>query len=260
VRDLIDRIVSDRDLGGGVVYRHSLPGREAVFRDTARPLSEPIRAALAREGIERLYSHQAEAIDAVRDGRHVMTVTPTASGKSLVYFLPTLETIAAGGGRRALYIYPYKALEQDQLQAFRRLAAGIGGDTVRAAIYDGDTPQSERRNIRAHPPDVLITNPDMLHLGILAYHSGWREFLGNLDHVVIDELHVYRGIFGAHFHHIIHRLHRICRHYGSDPKFVVCSATVANPEGLGEAIIGRPFRVVAESGSPSAPRHAPPAS
>lgn len=256
MRKLIERIGQDGDLARAIVFRRLIPGREARFRDLARPLPDPIRRALDREGISRLYRHQAEAIDAVRDGRHVMAVTPTASGKSLIFFLPTLERALSHPGRRALYIYPYKALEQDQLQAFRRLAEGVRPeDPVRAEIYDGDTSQSDRKRIRGRPPDVLITNPDMLHMGILAYHPGWRDFFRNLDHVVIDELHVYRGIFGAHFHHIIQRLHRICRHYGSDPRFIVCSATVAHPERLGETIIGKEFQVVRGNGAPRAPRH-----
>ncbi|MEE9226999.1 MAG: DEAD/DEAH box helicase [Acidobacteriota bacterium] len=256
MQELIRQIVEDPDLRCRVAHRAIRAGREPVYRETRQPVSRAILRALEQEGIGRFYLHQAEALDHLREGSHVMAVTPTASGKSLIYFLPTLEAIAAEKGSRALYVYPYKALERDQLQALTRLGKRVLGEgKFRAAIYDGDTSQAERKRIRACPPDVLITNPDMLHLGILAYHAGWRELFRNLRFVVIDELHVYRGIFGSHFHHILMRLRRICSHYGSDPRFVVCSATVANPAGLGDSLVALPFEVVTRSGSPQAAKH-----
>ncbi|MGH9797964.1 MAG: DEAD/DEAH box helicase, partial [Candidatus Polarisedimenticolia bacterium] len=249
-----------------------MPGREARFAAPAAPLPAPLAAALADLGIPALYAHQAAALDRIRAGRDTLTVTPTASGKSLIYLLPTFEAALRGPGRRALYLFPYKALAQDQLQGIEELAAavarrgglvqdgaaalpGTGGRTIRAAIYDGDTPDARRRKIKADPPDILITNPDMLHLGILAHHDDWGPLFRNLEFVVLDELHVYRGIFGTHLHHVLKRLLRLAERYGSRPRFIASSATVANPGGLGERLAGRPFEVVDDSGAGRAPRH-----
>ncbi len=267
---LIDRILRSEKFGDDVVHVASVPERGASFRDVARPLPAPLLRACADQGIERFYAHQAEAIDHVREGADVLTVTPTASGKSLVYLLPTLESALLRPGARALYLFPYKALAQDQLQGIRELSAAAArhgglvpsgwdlpgtGRPVSAAIYDGDTPDSRRRRIKADPPDILITNPDMLHLGILPHHEDWRVFFGSLETVVVDELHIYKGIFGTHLHHILRRLLRVAERHGSRPRFIASSATIANPGGLGEALTGRPFRVVDRSGAPRAAKH-----
>jgi DEAD/DEAH box helicase domain-containing protein len=267
-------------VGGRVVHVETVPGAAAAHAPTERPLPEALRGALADAGIPDLYAHQAEAIDRIRRGEDVLIVTPTASGKSLVYLLPTFEAALCRPGSRALYLFPYKALAQDQLQGVEEFAAaaarrgglvhedaaddragwraarlpGTGGRPVSAAIYDGDTPDARRRRIRAAPPDILITNPDMLHLAILPHHDDWRVFLENLAFVVVDELHVYRGIFGSHLHHVLRRLTRLAGHYGARPRFIASSATVANPAGLGEAMVGRPFAVVDRSGAPRAAR------
>jgi DEAD/DEAH box helicase domain-containing protein len=248
----------------------SVPEQPSAFRGLSRPLPGPLALAARDLGIERFYSHQAEAIDRIRQGEDVLTVTPTASGKSLIYLLPTFESSLLRPGARALYLFPYKALAQDQLQGIQEMsrAAGrhgglapVGGDLpgtgrrVSAAIYDGDTADAQRRRIKANPPDILITNPDMLHLGILPHHEDWRLFFRNLECVVVDELHVYKGIFGTHLHHIMRRLRRIAAHHGRRPRFIASSATVANPGGLGEALIGRPFAVVDRSGAPRAPKY-----
>src|SRR5262249_6498970 len=244
--------------------------KEASFASLSVPLAAPLDAALHELGLHRLYSHQAEAIDRVRAGEDVLTVTPTASGKSLVYLLPTIEKALARPGARALFLFPYKALAQDQLQGIEEFTAAVarhGGVVpgayglpgtrrpVTAAIYDGDTPDSRRRKIKSAPPDILITNPDMLHMGILAHHQDWSPLFQNLSCVVVDELHVYRGIFGSHLHHILRRLLRIAERYGSRPRFVASSATIANPGGLGEALTGRRFSIVDRSGAPRAERH-----
>ncbi|HXI03167.1 MAG TPA: DEAD/DEAH box helicase, partial [Candidatus Saccharimonadales bacterium] len=220
------------------------------------PLPPAVREGLEAWGVGSLYTHQARALDAVRGGRDVVIVTPTASGKSLVYMAPTLDLCGADPGARALYLFPYKALAQDQARAFEALAFGSGMEPPpAAAIYDGDTPQSARRRIRSAPPSVLITNPDMLHLGILAHHAQWRPFLSGLRLVVVDELHVYRGIFGSHLHHVVTRLRRLCEHYGASPKFVACSATIGNPGEFAQSLLGPEFDVVDHSGAPRTGRH-----
>ncbi|MEK7799626.1 MAG: DEAD/DEAH box helicase, partial [Acidobacteriota bacterium] len=270
IASFIERIRRSEKIGDDVVHVASVAAQEASYAGLSAPLPDPLERALRDLGIARLYSHQAEAIDGVRSGQDVLIVTPTASGKSLVYLVPTLEAALQRPGSRALYLFPYKALAQDQLQGIEELAGAAArhggvvrgrdglpgtGRPVSAAIYDGDTPDSRRRKIKAGPPDILITNPDMLHLGILAHHRDWHVLFENLACVVVDELHVYRGIFGSHLHHILKRLLRIAAHYGSRPRFIASSATIANPGGLGQALVGRPFSVVDRSGAPCARRH-----
>ena len=266
----IERIRRSEKFGEDVVSVATVPAQDASYAALSAPLPQALERALSDQGIGRLYSHQAEAIDRVRSGEDVLTVTPTASGKSLVYLLPTLERALARPGSRALYLFPYKALAQDQLQGIAELAAAAArhggvvpglhglpgtGRPVTAAIYDGDTPDSRRRKIKAEPPDIVITNPDMLHLGILAHHHDWARLFENLVCVVVDELHVYRGIFGSHLHHVLRRLLRVAEHYGSRPRFIASSATIANPGGLGEALAGRRFSVVDRNGAPRAARN-----
>ncbi len=254
--DFIRALRASRDFGPDVVEVRSFPEVPGKYAGLSRPLPAPLAAALGRLKIQRLYSHQAAAIDQVREGRNVLVVTPTASGKSLIYILPTFEMAAGEPGARALYVFPYKALEQDQLKAIRALGEDLGGGRpVRAEIYDGDTPASKRKAIKSDPPDIVITNPDMLHLGLLAYHDDWREFFSHLRLVVLDELHVYKGIFGSHLHHILVRLRRVAEHHGASPRFVASSATIANPGDLGQNLTGLPFSVVGDSGAPRAAKH-----
>ena len=270
IRAFIERLLKSEKFGDDVVHVATLDAQEAAYAPLSAPLPAPLRRALLDLGITRLFSHQAESIDGARQGKDVLTVTPTASGKSLVYLLPTIEAALTRPGSRSLYLFPYKALAQDQYQGIVELAGATArrggvvpehhglpgtGRPVSAAIYDGDTPDSRRRKIKAEPPDILITNPDMLHLGILAHHRDWKSLFENLDIVVVDELHVYRGIFGSHLYHILKRLLRVAAHYGSRPRFIASSATVANPGGLAEALFGRPFVVVDRTGAPRAARH-----
>lgn len=253
MRELIEKILSARPLGKLVTYEGYLKPKKAVYATTKKSLSKEIHEALKKSGIENLYSHQAHAIDSFRQGKNVMIVTPTASGKSLVYYLPTFETYLDDPNAKALYIFPYKALEQDQLKNVRSLAAKVSKDwDFRGEIYDGDTTAYKRKKIKANLPEIIVTNPDMLHMGILAYHADWQHFFENLKLVVIDELHVYRGIFGTHLHHIVNRLKRVCQHYGSDPKFIVSSATIANPDEFSQILTGIPFHVIKENGAPAA--------
>ena len=254
--EFVRALQASRDFGPDLVDARSFPASPGRYAAPSPALAAPLAAALARQGIRQLYSHQAEAIERVRDGQNVVVVTPTASGKSLIYILPTFESVAREPGTRALYVFPYKALEQDQLKAIRAFGEDLGGGrSIRAEIYDGDTPPAKRKAIKADPPDILITNPDMLHLGLLAYHDDWREFFSRLRIVVLDELHVYKGIFGSHFHHILVRLRRIAEHHGASPRFVACSATIANPGELGQNLTGLPFTLVENNGAPRSAKH-----
>jgi DEAD/DEAH box helicase domain-containing protein len=208
--------------------------------------------ALRARGVEQLYTHQAEAFAHVLARRNVVTITPTASGKTLCYNAPVLNAILQDPATRALYLFPTKALAQDQLAELHVLSELVERDgdlQIGVFTYDGDTPSDARRAIRgkAH---VVLTNPDMLHSGILPHHPRWAKLFENLRFVVIDELHAYRGVFGSHLGNILRRLHRICRHYGSDPTFICSSATIANPRELAEGLTGRPFELVDRSGAP----------
>jgi len=209
-------------------------------------------ASLAARGINQLYTHQAQAFAHVLAGRNVVSITPTASGKTLCYNAPVLNAILKDPATRALYLFPTKALAQDQLAELHALSSLVGRDSdfrIGVFTYDGDTPSDARRAIRgkAH---VVLSNPDMLHSGILPHHPRWAKLFENLRFVVIDELHAYRGVFGSHLSNILRRFQRVCRHYGSDPVFVCSSATIANPRDLAEGLTGRPFELVEKSGAP----------
>jgi len=212
--------------------------------------------ALAELNIDSLFSHQAAAIQKVREGKNVVIATPTASGKTLAYTLPVLESLLQHPDSKALYLFPLKALEQDQLKALQEFVFPIKSQVkFQAVIYDGDTSSYRRRKIRESIPTVLITNPDMVHLSLLPFHTQWEELFRNLRYVIIDELHTYKGIFGSHLAQIIRRLERICHFYGSKPQFVACSATIANAKGFAEKLTGLPFEAVEESGAPRAGRN-----
>jgi len=211
-----------------------------------------LEQALRARGLDQLYTHQAEAIEHVLAGRNVVVVTPTASGKTLCYNAPILQGIVQDPSTRALYLFPTKALAQDQLAELHQLAeriGGAGGGEIGVFTYDGDTPQDARRAIRGRA-HVVLSNPDMVHSGILPHHPRWAKLFENLRFVVIDELHAYRGVFGSHLGNIMRRLRRVCRHYGSDPTFICSSATIANPRELAERLVGAPFELVEKSGAP----------
>jgi DEAD/DEAH box helicase domain-containing protein len=252
---IAELLLRQPSIGRMVVHHRRLPGENARFALPEEPLPDRLAEALAERGLGRLYSHQAAALDAVRQGKDLLLVTPTASGKTLLFSMAVLESCLVDATSKALLIYPTKALAQDQLAGFRSLAGALGAlQPPRFEIYDGDTPQSRRRKIKADPPAALLTNPDMLHLGILAHHRDWEPFLRDLRWVVLDELHVYRGIFGAHVHHILARLRRICARLGAHPRFIAASATVGNPAQFARTLVGREFEVVEKSGAPIAPR------
>ena len=253
-------------------HHERIPPRPVHYEDLTSPLPSNITRALKEFNIRQLYNHQARAIDLLRAGHNLVAITPTASGKSLLYNLPVIERLADEEGSHALYIFPLKALEQDQAVKLRALvkAAGLdtphspsqvsgggieGGGKITIGIYDGDTPSDKRARMRKSPPSILITNPDMLHLSIMSYHSSWEDLLRSLRFVVLDELHVYRGIFGSHILHVLHRLDRLCRFYGTSPQYIATSATIAGAGELAENLTGRPFRIIEESGAPVSKRH-----
>ncbi len=225
---------------------------EARYAPFPSDLDPRLVRAFERRGVRQLYSHQAEAFAHVHAGRNIVVTTPTASGKTLCYNLPVLDRILAEPATRALYLFPTKALAQDQMAELHELAGQIE-DAVEGGIgvhtYDGDTPQDARRTIRSRA-HIVLSNPDMLHSGILPHHPRWAKLFESLRYVVIDELHAYRGVFGSHLCNVLRRLQRVCRHYGSDPQFICSSATIANPRALAERLAERPFSLVSDSGAP----------
>ena len=241
---------------GALAEWRTIPAREARFGELLPELPVALRNALGAQGIERLYTHQARAVEALRAGRDTVVVTGTASGKSLCFHLPTLEKLIEEPGATALYLFPTKALAQDQLQSLSRLANGDLATTslLAAGVYDGDTATGTRRKLR-ESANVILSNPDMLHAGILPQHARWARFLRQLRYVVIDEMHAYRGIFGSHVANVLRRLERVVRHYGGDFRYVLCSATIRNPGELAAALTGRDVAVVDDDGSPRGAKH-----
>ena len=255
--DLLEKICALPELAAELAHQAFLPALPGRFADLAPSLPEALEGALKQQGIRQLWSHQVVGIEAARAGRDVLVTTPTASGKSLIFQLPVLENALQGGEGRALFLFPLKALGQDQRGKLEALtaAAGLDADAAGCAIYDGDTPDSERRLIRSSPPRILITNPDMLHLGILAHWRSWVPFLRQLRWLVLDELHTYRGIFGSHFHHVLERLDRLCQGEGSRPSIIASSATAANARGFAGALARREFVEIDDTGAPREGRH-----
>jgi DEAD/DEAH box helicase domain-containing protein len=241
------------DFQGEITLDHVFPEASATFSPLPMDLRPELVAALARRGVERLYSHQAEAYAAVRRGRHLVVVTPTASGKTLCYNLPVLQRLLENPEKRALYLYPTKALAQDQLAELSALKHGLPIE-LRVDTYDGDTPPGRRTAIR-EGGHVVMTNPDMLHAGLLPHHTRWRRLFSSLDFVVIDELHTYRGLFGSQVANVIRRLKRICAFYGSSPTFICASATIANPLELAKRLLEEEnVELVERSGAPRGER------
>ncbi|QBB70142.1 DEAD/DEAH box helicase [Pseudolysobacter antarcticus] len=229
-----------------------LPATSPSYAPFPEALSQSTRAALASRGIEQLYSHQRAAWDISARGENVVVVTPTASGKSLCYHLPVIEAVRARRAK-ALYLFPTKALAQDQVAELLELnRAGELG--VRAFTFDGDTPSDARQAIRVHG-DIVVSNPDMLHQAILPHHTKWAQFFEQLEFVVIDEVHSYRGVFGSHVANVIRRLKRVCAFYGAHPKFILCSATIGNAKEHAEALVGEDVIAISESGAPRGERH-----
>jgi DEAD/DEAH box helicase domain-containing protein len=230
-------------------FRH-YPAREAQWADFPAWLHSDLRAAYTAKGIRQLYTHQAAAAEAVRAGRNVVIVTPTASGKTLCYNLPVLDAILADSDTRALYLFPTKALAQDQLAELYHLNKGLE-NRFGVSTYDGDTPSDARKSIR-QKSHIVLTNPDMLHTGILPHHTRWTRLFENLRYIVLDELHTYRGVFGSHLCNVLRRLQRIARFYGRQPQFICCSATIANPGKLASQLIEAEVEVQSANGAPAA--------
>jgi DEAD/DEAH box helicase domain-containing protein len=238
---------------GDVTLDHVIPASEARFAPLPSDLRPELSQALAARGVERLYSHQADAYNAVRKGRHLVVVTPTASGKTLCYNLPVLQRLLEHPERRALYVFPTKALAQDQLAELSALKHGLPIE-LRVDTYDGDTSPGRRTAIR-EGGHIVMTNPDMLHAGLLPHHTRWRRLFSSLDFVVIDELHMYRGLFGSQVANVIRRLKRICAFYGSNPTFICTSATIANPLQLAQKLLEEDnIELVERNGAPRGER------
>jgi DEAD/DEAH box helicase domain-containing protein len=246
-------LLADPSIARGVLHHEVIPPREATWGDFPDWLDPRIVRGLAARGIDRPYVHQAEAIEAVHAKQDVVIVTPTASGKTLCYALPVLQALAEDPSSRALFLFPTKALGQDQVAEFSELSRSAGL-TISAATYDGDTPAPIRSTVRK-AGQVVVTNPDMLHSAILPHHTKWFQLFEQLRVIVIDELHSYRGVFGSHVANVVRRLLRLCAHYGSQPIIVCCSATIRNPAELAATLTGRPSRLVDRNGAPSGERH-----
>jgi DEAD/DEAH box helicase domain-containing protein len=250
---LLQRWERSPSVGPCIAASRHLPAEPARYAPWPASLDHRLRGALERRGVRALYTHQAQAVEAAIAGAHAVVVTPTASGKTLCYNLPVLQRLLNEPGARALYLFPTKALAQDQLAALQAWAADL--DVPLAAYtYDGDTPAAARQAIRA-AGSIVVTNPDMLHTAILPRHTAWEHLFAQLRYVVVDELHTYRGVFGSHLANVLRRLSRLSRFYGSSPQFLLTSATIANPRELAEALVEAPVQLVDDNGAPRGPRH-----
>ena len=245
----LNGIRSSQAYAGQIVHSHVDDARDPVYADPECPLSPACLRLLENAGIERLYLHQARAVDAAEAGLDTLIATGTASGKSLCYQLPLLSMLERRPGARAILLHPTKALSQDQFQSLRRAFGAAGMPHALAGVFDGDTPAAMRRKLRDEAR-IILTNPDMLHAGLLPQHTRWAEFLRRLEYIVIDELHTYSGIFGSNAANLFRRLRRICAHYGSNPVFILCSATIGNPEETARRLLGKPVKVIDCDGSP----------
>ncbi|HKJ86376.1 MAG TPA: DEAD/DEAH box helicase, partial [Spirochaetia bacterium] len=253
VQSLIKSLEDDAQFMSCVTRWERIEAREGSYAALPDDLDPQIRSALEKRGIDRLYSHQAESYRAARAGEDFVVVTPTASGKTLCYNLAVLQSIIETPESRALYLFPTKALSQDQ-QAELNESVMAGELPVKIVTYDGDTPVSLRVSAR-DKGQIVISNPDMLHAGVLPNHPKWIKFLRNLEYVVIDEVHTYRGIFGSHMTNLIRRIKRIAAFYGSDPTFICCSATIGNPGELAARIVEKPMTLIDRNGAPSGEKH-----
>ncbi|MDD5704260.1 MAG: DEAD/DEAH box helicase, partial [Dehalococcoidales bacterium] len=245
----IRHLTAQREYNHQISHIENIPPRPASFGEVERPLVKALQDCLDDNGLWPLYSHQAEAVNYARQGKNVMVATSSASGKTMCYNIPVMEAMLTEKSSRALYLFPTKALAQDQLRSMRSQFCPDIVEADDCATFDGDTPQSERYDIKKNAR-ILITNPDMLHIGILPNHQSWSRLLRRLRYVVVDEAHIYRGVFGSHVACILRRLRRLCQLYGARPQFICCSATIANPGEHAEKLTGLPFTVVDNDGSP----------
>ena len=250
---ILERFENDHAFMQNVVHWRKLPARPGKYADFPLDLDDRLQRVLRSRGISRLYTHQRAAWDAVKVGKNPVIVTPTASGKTLCYNLPVLSAMAAHPEARALYLFPTKALAQDQMDEVISLIEAIGLD-IKAHTFDGDTPSDARKKIRS-AGHIVITNPDMLHAGILPHHTKWIKLFENLRFVVIDEVHQYRGVFGSHLGNVLRRLKRVCTFYNSNPQFIACSATIHNPQELTEKLAETEFVTIDDNGAPAGEKH-----
>ncbi len=245
----LQHLTAQPGYNGQIAHVEHIPPKPAIYADLDKPLAAELEHTLREHGRFPLYTHQAEAVNLARAGNNVMVATPSASGKTLCYNIAVIQAMLTGRGACALYLFPTKALAQDQLRSLNELfRPGLFG-AGDFATFDGDTPGGERAEIRRRAK-IVLTNPDMLHVGILPNHRSWARLLRNLRYVVVDEAHTYRGVFGSHVAGVLRRLRRLCQHYGSSPQFICCSATIANPGEHAERLAGLPFAVVDNDGSP----------
>lgn len=249
----LSELIQELRQNENIINWHEIEPREAKTRSLPSSVDDRIKIALQKRGIGELYSHQYTAYETLRKGENIVAVTPTASGKTLCYNLPVLQSIAENDANRALYIFPTKALAQDQKSELNEIINEMGID-IKSYTYDGDTSPAIRQVVRK-AGHIVITNPDMLHSAILPHHTKWVSLFENLKYVVIDELHTYRGVFGSHVANVIRRLKRICKFYGSNPIFICTSATIANPKELAEQLTGNPMRLIDDNGAPSGRKH-----
>ncbi|MBA2940055.1 DEAD/DEAH box helicase [Paenibacillus sp. CGMCC 1.16610] len=249
----LTQLIQNLRANENIINWHEVEPIEAKTRPMPESVDERIKGALTKRGIEQLYSHQATAYETIRQGENVVAVTPTASGKTLCYNLPVLQAIAEDDASRALYLFPTKALAQDQKSELNEIINEMGID-IKSFTYDGDTSPAIRQIVK-NVGHIVITNPDMLHSAILPHHTKWVSLFSNLKYIVIDELHTYRGVFGSHVANVIRRLLRICKFYGSNPLFICTSATIANPKELAEQLTGKPMRLINDNGAPRGRKH-----
>ncbi|NQX64686.1 DEAD/DEAH box helicase [Paenibacillus alba] len=251
--EMIEGLRKSPEIMSQVTYWHTIPPRDPKLASFPDGLHEGIRVALGHKNIHQLYTHQAESFNQVTAGHHVVTVTPTASGKTLCYNLPVLQKILENDASRALYLFPTKALAQDQVAELQEMVDFMEVD-IKTHTYDGDTPPTVRQAIR-NAGHIVVTNPDMLHSAILPHHTKWVKLFENLNYIVIDEVHSYRGVFGSHVANVIRRLKRICRFYGSKPQFICASATIDNPKEHAERLIGESVKLIDNNGAPAGEKH-----
>jgi len=255
IKEILEFLKQSPRYANRVAHIEQIPSRKAQYATPEIPFPEPINRYLFSCKLERLYRHQAEAIDAIRKGKNVIVTTPTASGKTLIYNLCVWESIVKDPGARALYIFPTKALTQDQLDTIREFITFSTNVEIRSEIYDGDTSAYRRRRIKKTLPHILLTNPDMLQMGILPFHSSWKDFLSNLRFIILDELHTYRGIFGTHVAHILRRLKRVLELYSCKAQFIASSATIDSAQRFARDITGEEFVAITNDGSPSGKKY-----
>ena len=253
LNQMLEKLKNDPFFMENVTAWRTVPPREAKYAPWPEGVDPRLPAALGKHGVHQLYTHQAECFAASQAGKDYVVVTPTASGKTLCYNLPVLAEILKNPDARALYLFPTKALSADQVAELYELIGLLGAD-IKTFTYDGDTPAAARRAVR-QAGHVVVTNPDMLHSGILPHHTQWVKLFENLKYIVVDEIHTYRGVFGSNLANVLRRLLRLCEFYGSHPQFILCSATIQNPKELAETLIGRPVTLIDNNGAPAGEKH-----